>query len=122
MENEEYKDLHSPSTVAPSVVFDSIVLKAISHISYQDPDKIKEGLSYIWDETHKWQVLSHSMGMNEKDLKTQLKNIILRRNQIVHEMDVDLLNGNPQSISYADTLAIVDFIKSLGYQIYNKVL
>ncbi|MDZ7896777.1 MAG: HEPN domain-containing protein [Arcicella sp.] len=98
-----------------------IVLKHKS-VSYQTPTNIGDGLSLIWKEEHKWQKISLLMNINEKDVKTQLETIVARRNQIVHEADLDIQNGLKNTISYVDAKDSVDFIEKLGISIFDCVL
>ncbi len=100
-------------------IFRSIVERKHSYETFQSPDKIREALSLIWNEQHKWQKIAQSIGRPENVVKTELNNIVIRRNQIVHEMDIDLSTGTTQPISHATTKQIVDFIKLLGDVIYS---
>ncbi|WP_299336830.1 HEPN domain-containing protein [uncultured Psychroserpens sp.] len=110
------------ATIPPSeYIFEEIIASKHKHLSFQEPEKINEALSLIWLETHKWQVIANRMGRNQNDLKTELKNIILRRNQIVHEGDFDLSTGNLQPITHNDTVRSVNFIESLGNTIYDII-
>jgi hypothetical protein len=115
------KDMHSGLVPAENVLEQHIMLTH-KHLAFQDPDKVSQGLSLIWAETHKWAAIASSLGGNEADIKTRLKNIVARRNQIVHEADRDLSSGLIQPISRADTNDIVDFITRLGNAIYSIVL
>jgi hypothetical protein len=105
----------------PEYWFEQEVIQKHKHLSFQDPDKIAEGLSLIWDENAKWYKLSQSVGIAENDLKTKLKTIISRRNQIVHEADLDLLSGQRNTIDKADIDAVVPFIETLSEAIFNAV-
>ena len=89
--------------------------------SFQDPDKISDGLSHIWDESHKWQMIANHMGKTENDTKNELKNIVLRRNQIAHEGDYLFHLGSRERIERSDTIEVMDFIQQLGTAIYNLV-
>ena len=62
----------------------------IKRVSYQHPNNIADGLSYIWTEKHKWQAISKAMGSNSDDVKRELILIVDRRNLIVHGADVDI--------------------------------
>ena len=97
-----------------------IVLKHKS-VSYQMPTNIGDGLSLIWKEEHKWQKISLLMNINEKDVKTQLETIVARRNQIVHEADLDIQTGLKNNISNVDAKDSVDFIEKLGNAIFDCV-
>ncbi|WP_436486737.1 HEPN domain-containing protein [Chitinophaga sp. ARDCPP14] len=111
------------STFLPKeAIFSQFVITAHSYLAFQDPDKVTSALSLIWPETHKWQEVAKCMKMTEDDVKVKLKNIIVRRNQIVHESDIDISTGIVQSISHQDTVDIVKFIKALGHCIYSLVV
>lgn len=97
-----------------------IVLKHKS-ISYQTPTNIGDGLSLIWKEEHKWQKISILIRINEKDVKTQLETIVTRRNQIVHEADLNIQDGSKNYISDIDVRDSVDFIEKLGNAIFDCV-
>jgi hypothetical protein len=74
----------------PEYWFEQEILLKHKSNSYQDPKKIGEGLSLIWQEEHKWQTIATMLNLNERDTKTQLETIVSRRNQIVHEADINL--------------------------------
>ncbi len=98
-------------------------------LSFQDPDKIADALSYIWSEEHKWQKIHlkiiQPIGtlqvMTEKDIKTYLKNIVARRNQIVHEADINIQNSSKEIMDADEANNIVQFIDALGKGIYECV-
>lgn len=102
-------------------IFETYVISKFKTYSFQDPDKISDGLSYIWDEPHKWQKIALAIGKSENDTRTELKNIVFRRNQIAHEGDYVFHLGCREPIERADTVEVVDFIEALGSAIYNLV-
>lgn len=61
------------------------------------------------------------MGRSEEDVKTELKNISIRRNQIVHEGDYIASGFSRQTIEKVDTDEVINFIEQLGTAIYNLV-
>lgn len=105
------------NSTAPEVEFSNEIIRQHSFLAFQDPDKISDALSLIWEENHKWKVISSHMStpISETDLKTKLKNIVIRRNQIVHQGDC--LSTQPplqqQIISKSDTEDVINFIKEL---------
>jgi len=117
----QFDAINSASLPPAEFVFAQTITSSHKHLSFQDPDKVTEALSLIWHENHKWQKIATKMGMNQNDLRTELKNIVIRRNQIVHEGDFDLFTGNIQSISHSDTQQSVNFIDKLGNSIYDLV-
>ena len=102
-------------------IFEAQIVHKLTFQSYQEPIKISDGLSLIWDETNKWKRISVSMGLDENYLNIKLKNISIRRNQIVHEGDYSNALLQRQAITHTDTSDVVDFIFSLGTTIYNLV-
>lgn len=92
----------------------SLVLKTMS---FQDPEKIKDALSYIWNESHKWQKLALGLGLQDNVLTSQLKLYVERRNQIVHEADYDKTIPGRRPINLSVTQDCISFIYSLARQI-----
>lgn len=117
-------NFHMQLVAAPTSainLFESQILKKHSFLSFQDPDKISDALSNIWDEPHKWKCISAKMQLEESRVKTQLKNIVIRRNQIAHAGDYPNLMLERQEIEPNDVKDVVDFIKNLGENIYELV-
>lgn len=99
-------------------VLEQRIMQAHGYQAFQDPKKISEALNHICDEQNKWSVLANHMGIAEKSCKKQLRNIVIRRNQIVHQGDyVDSLSPR-QNIFYTDVDEVRSFISSLGKAIY----
>jgi hypothetical protein len=118
----QFDSITNPTTLlSPIDIFEGIVIASHKHISFQDIDKISSGLSLIWSEDHKWQRIATCMGTTDRNIKAEFRNIIIRRNQIVHEGDLDLLSNTLQTIRQSDAVASVSFIEKLGNCIYNLV-
>ncbi len=96
-----------------------IIISKHKYLAFQEPEKITNALSLIWDEQHKWQKISEPFPIPESDVKILLKNIVIRRNQIVHESDIDLFTGSLLPIIRSDVEENVDFVEKLGNQIYD---
>ena len=105
----------------PEYWFEQEIVERHKLLSFQTPEKIADALSFIWDESQKWQKLSDAIGVSQADLTTQLKMIISRRNQIVHEADLDLLTGTKNSIDKVDIDEVISFIETLSEAIFNAV-
>lgn len=103
----------------PQFFFEQEIVQKNKFLSFQDPDKISDALSYVWDEQHKWNIISASLGIPERDVKIKLKNIVARRNQIVHEADVDIVTGHKIRITKSDVDDVVSFIHQLGRDIFS---
>ncbi len=101
--------------------FENEVVRKLSFLSFQDPDKVADGLSFIWRESHKWQNIAAHIGVDQHTAKTTLKTIVARRNQIVHEADIDITTGKKYMIDKTETETACNFILSCGQAIYNNV-
>ena len=91
-----------------------LVLKTMS---FQSPEKIKDALSYIWNEPHKWSKLAEGMSLTEGELKDRIGLYVDRRNQIVHEGDFDPISTSRRSIEPKDVENCVDLYSNLGKQV-----
>jgi hypothetical protein len=117
-----YFEILNPTNIQPvEYWFEQEIILQHKTLSFQAPDKIAEILSLIWAEEHKWQKISAKANMNERDMKIKLKNIVNRRNQIVHEADLNIQTGDRNSIDMNETSDVVDFIYKLGKSIYENV-
>ncbi|WP_168124036.1 HEPN domain-containing protein [Paenibacillus sp. HB172176] len=117
-------DIHfqlNQNTASATLLFEQMITQKHGYLSFQEPDKIADALSNIWSEQHKWQKISIQLGFDENYTKTMLKNITIRRNQIVHEGDYSNILLQRQPILEEDVDTVIDFIKKLGEAIYNLV-
>jgi len=106
----------------PAVRFEEIVREKLSRLTFQDPTKIADGLSYIWNENQKWQQISLGLGMTDEDAKRKQKLIVTRRNAIVHEADLDPVTNQKQPIARAEATDICNFLMTLGNRIFDLVV
>jgi hypothetical protein len=105
----------------PAVRFEEIVRSKLSILSFQDPTKIADGLSFIWPESQKWQQIALGLAMSDEDVKRKLKLIVTRRNAIVHEADLDPVNNQKQTITRAEATEVSEFLLALGNRICDLV-
>lgn len=122
IDSDSYLTLMNLGTSPQDLIDKQRILESrISHVlktmTFQDPKKIKEALSYIWNEEHKWQKLAQGLNIPENDLTSQLKLYVERRNQIVHEADYDKAIPGRRQISFSIAQDCVSFIYSLARQI-----
>jgi hypothetical protein len=103
------------------VLFEQEISRKLSYNSYQEPEKVAEGLSLIWQEDHKWQKIAGHMGLDTDQARKQLKLISVRRNGIVHEADVDFITNVKRSITRVEAVIITDFIELCGSSIATIV-
>ena len=115
------QQLSSAVTPPPEVLFEQIIRAKLKILSFQDPDKLSDGLSYIWSEPQKWQKISARIGIPESTAKTTLRLIANRRNAIVHEADLDPITGQKIPISKNESDDISTFLFNLGNAICDLV-
>lgn len=116
-----HTDLVAASIPPKEFVFEQAIIKKLKVVSYQEPGKVAEGLSYIWSESQKWQKISAAMSDTENNVKTTLKLIADRRNAIVHEADTDPLTNGRLAISKAECDKVADFLQLCGNSIAGLV-
>jgi len=105
----------------PEHFLEQEIIARHSLLSFQTPDKIGDALSLIWTEPHKWQHISSTAGYQEREARETLKNIIDRRNRIVHEADFDPVTAKRTPISNSDANLTTDFIDKIAHSIYQCV-
>lgn len=91
------------------------------YLSFQQPKKVVEALSYICEGKNKWGDISKKLNMDKDDCVKFLNNIIIRRNQIAHEGDFIGDSNDRQNILREDVVEIKEFILKLGEVIYEYV-
>lgn len=117
-----YNELISATVPPKEYIFEQSIVNKLKTISYQDPAKVVEGLSYIWNEKHKWQKIAEKMAIgDDRTARTTLKLIVSRRNEIVHEADIDPLTNQKKSISKTECQSITDFLYGCGEAIVELV-
>lgn len=107
------------------------VIDFLKTFSFQKIDKIKDALSFIWDEPHKLQLVIQKMtysnfpnsviNKKQKFLEEKMDLIVLRRNQIVHEADFDIFTGSKQSIKLSWVDDAIIFIIDFVYAVYECI-
>ena len=117
-----YVNLSSATIPPKEYYFEQEINSKLGIVAYQSPDNIADGLSYIWNEKHKWQKIAAAMAIKEEQARTQLKLIVDRRNKIAHEADVDITSGGKFAISKSDCESTVLFIEKCGEEIVKLVV
>ncbi len=117
-----YNDLISATVPPKEYIFEQAIVKKLKTFSYQDPDKVSEGLSYIWEEKQKWQKIALKMTIDDKTAKTTLKLITNRRNSIAHEADIDPSTNQKYPISKLECQSIAEFLYKCGEAIVDLVV
>jgi len=105
----------------PEYWFEQEIIERHKTSAFQAPEKIADALSLIWNEQHKWHLLAVAIVIPEQDLTTALKTIISRRNQIVHEADLNLLSGVRNTLNKSETDYVISFIEKLSEEIFKAV-
>lgn len=118
---EVYKRLATATIPPPEVVFEQVVVKKLSYLSFQEPNAVAKGLSLVWHHPHKWDAIADEMGMQTAYVRTRLKLIADRRNAIVHEADTDVTTGVRRSITREDVTTASAFIEKCAVAIVHVV-
>lgn len=103
----------------PEYFLEQEIIVKHKYLAFQEPDKIADALSFIWEEKQKWQKIALLFNAPDDDIKKKLKSIVSRRNLIVHEADIDLQTNSRNSIEANDVKEAVDFIFKLGENIFK---
>ena len=101
---------------------DEEIRKKHGYLAFQHPDRIADAVR-LFSTRELWTSVASELNLEIDDVKTQLRLIIDRRNQIAHEADLDsrLPGGNRFSISPSDTKKTIDFIQDVGEAIHVVV-
>jgi hypothetical protein len=90
-----------------------------SRKSFQKSNNIHDAIKLV-SVIQIWEEIATKLGKNAGDLKTQLDTIVDRRNQIVHEADMDPSSpGSRWPINDAMVNDAIDFIENLADTIYD---
>lgn len=91
------------------------------HLSFQDPDNIADAVRRF-SSCELWPSVAKQINLDVQDVKSRLRAIVNRRNQIVHEADLDpnypgTVNRWPTSP--ADVTSTLDFIQDVCEAIHT---
>lgn len=107
----------SLTVIEREMLINDAVSQSLKTLSFQQAVKIKDALSYLWDEPHKITVVAKEMGVpgatdNDKQryLSQRLDLLVERRNQIAHESDMEV-NGK-RAITKQEVDDAISFIES----------
>jgi hypothetical protein len=117
-----YVTLMAATLPPQEYLFEQEIVRKLGRLSFQDPDKVAEGLSLIWDEPYKWAKIAGAMGWRTDDARTKLKLIVGRRNAIVHESDMHPLTNAKTPITAAESTDVTDFLQLCGRTIAQLVI
>lgn len=119
---ENYTELsHAQNEAERYIIFKNIIVKKMQTKSFQQPEKIADGLSFFWDKSQKLEFISKTMNRDERGVRTQLNLIVTRRNAIVHEADIAFGSLNKTPIDYQDSESAQKFVHDFGMALINCV-
>ena len=113
--------IQNPSGIPPQFWLKQEIERQHKLLSFQEPDKVNNALNLISNKPHKWQIIATQLGVTETDATIYLKNIVNRRNAIVHEADEDAQTNQKTAINQSDVANDITFIENLGKAIYDLV-
>lgn len=106
-------ELKQANAIDSILVFKDILSTCIKFRSFQHPDKVADGLSYVWPEKHKWEYVAKALSISVESLKGTLESIVDRRNLIAHNADYDEARGAKLPIGKSDALEVLRFIERI---------
>ncbi|MDP9561394.1 UNVERIFIED_ORG: hypothetical protein J2740_002601 [Rhizobium nepotum] len=118
---QTHEAIKSATLPPPELIFEQAVVRKLSRFSFQDPVKVSDGLSLIWDEKQKWEKIGGILGKTATISQTELKLIAQRRNAIVHESDMDPVTHAKTPIQASDAEDITGFLSGCGTAIHSLV-
>ncbi len=93
---------------------DQAIRDAHSWVSFQHPDRIADAVR-LMSTVRLWEEVARVMGMTSKEIKTELKAIVSRRDKIAHEADMDPMNpGHQWPINVVLVTGALEFIEKLA--------
>ena len=116
-----FNELHLATTPPAEYIFERTIMKKLKTLSFQDPDKLADGLSYIWPENQKWASIASALGLDYNTARTTLRLIADRRNCIVHEADMDPLTNQRYPITKSECDDVTNFLLRTGQAIVGLV-
>lgn len=107
----------SLTVIDREILINEVVIQSLKTLSFQKAIKIKDALSYLWDEPHKMVIIAKEMevpGITDNDkqryLTQKLDLLVERRNQIAHESDIYF--GVKRGICQDDVIDAITFIET----------
>ena len=94
-------------------IYNTSVKKILSKDSYQSPKSVEFALSMV-NMKKIWSKIGKKMEMSTEDVKTNLGLIILRRNKIAHEADIEnLVSMKKTEIERTDVEEVITFLNNV---------
>lgn len=98
---------------AAAAAFDLEVRDQLSRVTYQDPDRIADGVR-LFSEVELWNEVASKLLLDPKVLKKNLSVVVRRRNQIAHEGDLQPAPPRqPWPIYQADLVVVANLIERI---------
>lgn len=118
---ELHKQLINANIPPSDFLFNEFLVKKLSLLSFQAPDKISDGLSYVWNVPDKWKIIQAKLPAYP-DAKTKMNLIVSRRNAIVHEADMNPISNAKNDITQNECADVATFLLQLGTEITTLVI
>jgi hypothetical protein len=115
-------NITNSNQIVAVLAFRTAISNAVRYKSFQGANAIGDGLSFIWDELHKWERLSTELGIPVEDAREKINNITNRRNLIAHNADFDEAMKKRIVVSEADALEVVSFVEKLVSSIEKLII
>jgi hypothetical protein len=81
--------MHGASPASAVLEFRTAIANSVRFRTFQKADDLADGLSFVWNEKHKWNKISDVIGIEGRSARRKLNSICYRRDAIVHSADHD---------------------------------
>ncbi|WP_143114657.1 HEPN domain-containing protein [Jannaschia rubra] len=109
------------NSAASAIAFRSLIRETVERMTFQSPNDVADGLSFIWKADEKWKKIGAYLGLTAKSCRGLLSSIANRRNLIVHNADFDDSGGVKTKIRLNDAIRTRMFIVGLVYSIEDLI-
>lgn len=93
--------------------FRNIVTRLVRFRTFQKAEDVSDGLSFVWNEKHKWDKISDEISMETKKAKSKLNSICNRRNLIAHNADYNEATGALMPCVRSDAQEVLKFVSGV---------
>lgn len=105
--------LATPNQSLRESIYYASVKKILSKDSYQSPKSVEFALSLV-DLKNIWYNIGKKLKIPAEDVKRELGLIVLRRNKIAHEADIEnLVSMKKTDIERTDVETVIDFLNNI---------
>lgn len=100
---------------------EEVVISVTKYKTYMKAKSIKEALELVSNKKI-YKDVCKELDLTEKEVDNRVKEIFTRRNEIVHQTDIDMVTKEVNDINYEFVKESIDFIESLIINIHENIV